>query len=249
MRVDADVPQVVLDRARAGDSAAVEAVLRAVQDLVYAIALRTLWHRHDAQDCAQEALLAVARGLPAFRGDSRLSTWVTTIAVREAVRARARAARRPVPADRLLVDEADPGPGPDHRLLEAELDLVCASGLLTLLSVPVRAAYVLADVLGLPDGTGAQVLGIAGATYRQRVSRARRTLRADLDVRLSHPRVDVEDGRVERAAAELALLASTRAPVDLSTPDFVTRLRAVAPELLTGLPGGGRGRPSPTAAR
>lgn len=221
-------------------------MLRAVQDLVYSIALRSLWHRQDAQDCAQEALIAVARGLPAFRGDSQLSTWVTTITVREAARARAHAARRPVPAERLLVDEADPGPGPDHRLLEAELDLACASGLLTLLSVPVRSAYVLADVLALPDSTGAEVLGIAGATYRQRVSRARRTLRADLDIRLSRTPADLKDGRVERAAAELALLASTRAPVDLSTPDFVSRLRAVAPELLTGLPDTGpNGPPAP----
>jgi RNA polymerase sigma factor (sigma-70 family) len=243
VHVDSDVPEVVLERARAGDSAAIEAVLRAVQDLVYSIALRTLYHPHDAQDCAQEALLAVARGLPAFRGDSQLSTWVTAITMREATRARHGAARRPIPAERLLVDEADPGPGPDHRLLEAELELACATGLLTLLSVPVRAAYVLADVLGLPDRTGAQVLSIAEATYRQRVSRARRTLRADLDIRLScAPSADGQDGRVERAAAELVLLATTRAPVDLSTPDFVAKLRGVAPELLTGLPAG-HGRP------
>lgn len=236
VQVDADVPQAVLERARDGDSAAVEAVLRAVQDLVYSIALRTIWHRQDAQDAAQEALIAVARGLPAFRGDSRLSTWVTTIAVREATRARDRAALMPVPAEHLLVDEAHPGPGSDHRLLQAELDLACASGLVTLLSVPVRAAYVLADVLELHDSTGAQVLGIAAATYRQRVSRARRTLRADLDIRLGPVPADVEDARVARAAAELSLLAATRPPVDLSTPDFVSRLRTVAPELLTGLP-------------
>ena len=236
MRLDTEVTKAVLDRARAGDSAAVEAVLRAVQDLVYSIALRTLWHRQDAQDCAQEALIAITRGLPAFRGDSRLSTWVTTIALREASRAQVRAAQRPVPAERLLADEACPGPEPDHRLLESEADLVCACGLLTLLSVPVRTAYVLADVLGLPDGTGAQVLGISDATYRQRLSRARRTLRADLDVRLSHAPAGDEHGRAQRAAAELALLASTRAPVDLSTPDLVSRLRASAPELLKGLP-------------
>ncbi len=46
---------------------------------------------HDlAQDAVQEALLRALRGLPRFRGDSRLSTWIYTIAFREAVRVRER---------------------------------------------------------------------------------------------------------------------------------------------------------------
>jgi hypothetical protein len=169
---------------------------------------------------------------------------VTTITVREAARARDRAARRPVPAERLLVDEADPGPGPDHRLLEAELDLACASGLVTLLSVPVRTAYVLADVLGLPDSAGAHVLGTTAATYRQRVSghagRCALTWTSGSATCLPVPR---RPRRARRGRAGGA--GRDRAPVDLSTPDFVLRLRALAPELLPGLPDAGRGPDAP----
>jgi RNA polymerase sigma-70 factor (ECF subfamily) len=46
---------------------------------------------HDlAQDALQESLLRALRGLARFRGDSRLTTWIYTIAFREAVRVRER---------------------------------------------------------------------------------------------------------------------------------------------------------------
>ncbi|MGH3039333.1 MAG: RNA polymerase sigma factor, partial [Gaiellaceae bacterium] len=48
---------------------------------------------------------------------------------------------------------------------------------------PQRAAYLLADVLGLTDGEGADVLDCSREAFRQRVSRARRTLRQVIDNR------------------------------------------------------------------
>jgi hypothetical protein len=46
-----------------------------------------------------------------------------------------------------------------------------------------RAAYLLADVVGLTDGEGAEILDCSRAAFRQRVSRARRTLRVVIDNR------------------------------------------------------------------
>jgi Sigma-70, region 4 len=51
------------------------------------------------------------------------------------------------------------------------------------LSRPQRAAYLLADVLGLTDSDGAEILGCTREAFRQRVSRARRTLRQVIDNR------------------------------------------------------------------
>lgn len=46
---------------------------------------------HDlSQDAIQETLIRALRGLPSFRGHSRLSTWIFTIAYRESVRVRDR---------------------------------------------------------------------------------------------------------------------------------------------------------------
>jgi RNA polymerase sigma factor (sigma-70 family) len=231
-RATDDPPPALVARARAGDPVAVGAVLRHVEVLVHSLALRALWHPADAEDCAQDALLAVARGLPAFRGDSRLTTWATAITLREVARHRAAAARRPVPAEALLADAADPGPGPEDPLLAEELGLVCASGLLTLLSVPVRLAYVLGDVLGCDDRTAAGVLGTTPAAFRQRLSRARRALRADLAVRLATGAGAPPSERARRASAELDRLAAAGPAPDLATPDLVAGLRTRYPALL-----------------
>jgi Sigma-70, region 4 len=71
----------------------------------------------------------------------------------------------------------------EYRLLCEEVRISCTYGTLLCLSRPQRAAYLLADVLGLSDGDGAEVLGCTRAAFRQRVSRARRTLRQVIEAR------------------------------------------------------------------
>lgn len=226
-----------MQAARQGDQRAVALVLREIQDGIYRLALRALWHPDDAQDCTQDILVSVLRALPDFRGDSSLSTWAHTIAVREIAKFRAARADRPVPAD-TLPELEDPDPGLDAALLAEELELVCASGMLTYVSVPLRLAYLLIDVLEWPTPRAAEALGIESATARQRVARARRALRAGLRSSLledGHPEGRATPGdeeRVRLAAAQLARLGRTQTPVDLATPDYVARLQAAHPELL-----------------
>jgi len=68
----------------------VEAALRGLEDRVYGLALRALWHPRNAQDVARETLLAIPRGLPGFRGGSALETWTHRTTVREVLRHRGR---------------------------------------------------------------------------------------------------------------------------------------------------------------
>ena len=74
--------------ATAGDKAAAGAVLDAIQDDVYELALRMLGHPADAQDAAQEILLIVLTHLGSFRGDSSFKTWVWRIAANHLSRVR-----------------------------------------------------------------------------------------------------------------------------------------------------------------
>lgn len=55
--------------------------------------------------------------------------------------------------------------------------------MLLCLTRPQRAAYLLGDVLGMPDTTGAEICDITPATFRQRLARARRTIRQVIDNR------------------------------------------------------------------
>src|SRR3954467_13797363 len=81
----------LVERARAaatGDKEAVQDVLLAVQDDVYALALRMLGHPTDAEDAAQEILVIVLTHLGSFRGESSLRTWVWRISVNHLSRVR-----------------------------------------------------------------------------------------------------------------------------------------------------------------
>jgi hypothetical protein len=71
----------------------------------------------------------------------------------------------------------------EYRLLCDEVRISCTYGMLLCLSRPQRAAYLLADVLGLSDTDGAEILDCSREAFRQRVSRARRTLRHVIDNR------------------------------------------------------------------
>ena len=71
------------DRVRAasgGDKEAARAVLEAIRDDVYELALRMLGHPADAEDAAQEILVIVLTHLKSFRGESAFRTWVWRVA-------------------------------------------------------------------------------------------------------------------------------------------------------------------------
>lgn len=71
----------MIERCRAGDSAAVEHFVQTYQQDVYRLALSILDDSQEAQDATQESLLAALRALDAFQGASSLKTWLVSITV------------------------------------------------------------------------------------------------------------------------------------------------------------------------
>ena len=65
----------------------------------------------------------------------------------------------------------------EYRLLSAEVRIGCTYGMLLCLSRPLRASYILGDAMGLPDTVAAEICGISRAAQRQRLARARQTMR------------------------------------------------------------------------
>jgi RNA polymerase sigma-70 factor, ECF subfamily len=66
-------------RCRAGDEGAFQELVDRHKDLVFALIARTVQDRSRAEDLAQDVFLRVHRGLPYFRGEARLSTWIYRI--------------------------------------------------------------------------------------------------------------------------------------------------------------------------
>lgn len=126
----------------------------------------------DALDAAQEALLAVVRGLPRFDGRSSFGTWCYRVATNACLDELRRRRRRPDPV-LAAREEADPGAGRVDEAAAAKVDVDAA---LATLPPDYRAAVVLRDLCGLDYAEIGDVLGIPPGTVRSRIARGRAAL-------------------------------------------------------------------------
>jgi RNA polymerase sigma-70 factor (ECF subfamily) len=76
MQVDDDE---LIARCRSGDDTAFGELVDRYKDLVYGLIYRMVPDRSVVDDLAQDVFLKVHRGLPYFRGEARLSTWIFRI--------------------------------------------------------------------------------------------------------------------------------------------------------------------------
>ncbi len=172
----------VVKRAVAGERAAMERIMRALERPFYNLALRMLLAPAEAEDAAQECLLRVATRLAQFEGGSRFSTWAWRVAVNRILELK----RRPH-----LTFEQHAANLADGLELEApertedlvalgELKMGCSRALLNCLEADDRIAFILGEIMELDGPEAAEVLGLPPATYRKRLSRARERLREAL---------------------------------------------------------------------
>jgi RNA polymerase sigma factor (sigma-70 family) len=169
--------------ALAGDSDALERVVRTVQDAVYRLALRMTGLPPDAEDATQEILIRVVTRLSSWRSEASLTTWAYRIAVNYLLNQRRRTTmeRREWTFDALgadLVDGLADYSGPDAELLAEEVRLRCTQAMLQCLDRAERLVYVLGEVFELPSDQAAWILRTTPAAYRKRLERARRQVRA-----------------------------------------------------------------------
>ena len=103
----------------------------------------------------------------------------------------------------------------EYRMLCEEVRISCTYGMLLCLSRPQRAAYLLADVVGLTDVEGAEILECTREAFRQRVTRARRTLRHVIDQRcgLVDPANPCRCGRQIAASESAGILRAGHLPL------------------------------------
>jgi RNA polymerase sigma factor (sigma-70 family) len=172
--------------AAAGDSTALSRLVEEVQHPVYRLALRFLGHPEDAKDATQEILVRLITHLGAFEGRSQFMTWAYAVAVRQLMRTRKRQIETAVKGaeafaaalDRGLADRDFTAEEAEYQLLSAEVRISCTYAMLLCLSRPLRASYILGDAMGMPDTVAAEICGISPAAQRQRLARARRTVRS-----------------------------------------------------------------------
>jgi RNA polymerase sigma factor (sigma-70 family) len=210
-------------RAAEGDRAALSQLVREIQHPMYRLALRFLGNPDDAQDACQEILIRIVTRLGTFEGRSKFSTWAYTVAIRSLLRTRKRLYESAVRGAEEYAAALDAGMGDvdptleeaEYRLLSEEVRVSCTYGMLLCLPRAQRAAYVLADVMGLTDGEGSEILDCSREAFRQRVSRARRTLRFVIDNRcgLVDPANPCRCGRQIASGEAAGLIDRARLPL------------------------------------
>ena len=84
----------LVTRARGGDRAALDSLVRDMKDLVYNLAARMLGDPIEAEDATQEILIRCVTALESFRGESAFRTWVYRVASNHLLTARGKRARQ-----------------------------------------------------------------------------------------------------------------------------------------------------------
>lgn len=179
----------LISRARSGDAEAFDVLLAGSDGRVVQIVCGITGNMPDALDVYQNAALKAWRNMPTFRADSSFDTWLTRIAINEALGHRKKAARmRAVPIDAEhgvdleTVDASrgvSPGVSPDSGLIredqQRDLDAAMAG-----LSERERTVFTLKHLHDYKLREIAVMLDCAEGTVKNYLFRAVRKLRAAL---------------------------------------------------------------------
>lgn len=178
---DEELVAVYVDAARsryAREDAFRDLVTR-YQRRVFAICVRELGNRSDAEDATQDTFVHLARKAHQFRGDSRWSTFVYRVAVNACRDMQRRQARRPqTPVEDVTEAQVAAGMTPDvapDEVTGRETALQVQEALATLDELS-RTLIVLCAIEGLSYPEAAEVLDMPVGTIKSRMFRARAQL-------------------------------------------------------------------------
>ncbi len=179
--------QVLVQRVKAGDKQAYNALVIKYQTRIVNLASRFVRSQHDALDVAQEAFLKAYRALPNFRGESAFYTWLYRIAVNTAKNHLAVQSRRPLEMEQDYTeveqfndhDALKEQATPEHLLLTDEIHATVISAIEGL-PEDLRMAITLREIEGLSYEEIATVMDCPIGTVRSRIFRAREAIDTQL---------------------------------------------------------------------
>jgi RNA polymerase sigma-70 factor (ECF subfamily) len=179
---------VLVAAAKTGDARAFEVLVERHQGRVFLLAQHITRNREDAQDVVQQSFQKAFIHLKKFEGQSLFSTWLTRIAINEALMVlRKRRGTREVPIAEsttgyeaaLPLDIPDVGPNPEDRCLRREQERILSAAV-SELSPGMREAIELRELGELSTEETAQVMGVSVGTVKARVFHGRKKLRQTL---------------------------------------------------------------------
>ncbi|MCG8683476.1 MAG: sigma-70 family RNA polymerase sigma factor [Desulfobacterales bacterium] len=175
---------VKIDLAVSGNAQAVEEIVKGIEQRIYGLAIKMLYHHCDAEDATQEILIKIVTRLGTFKKKSAFSTWAMKIASNHLLnRKKALGLHRftfSACEDMIVRNTPDPSSAnwsnAEQDLMVQEMRIVCVQGLFQCLDRHHRIAYILSATMDVTGPEGAAILDITPANFRKRVSRARKRI-------------------------------------------------------------------------
>lgn len=188
LSLDPKGDQAIVLAARSGDEQAFGILFKRYQPRIFAVALRYTRIPEDAEDIVQETFQKAFLHLHNFQGKSSFSTWLTRIAINEALMLLRR--RRVVPEISVghssegetaapSMDVPEPGPDPEAAHLQRE-EAEILSAAINELTLRLRTAIELRELAELSTQETAQRMSVSVAAVKARVFHGRRKLRETL---------------------------------------------------------------------
>jgi RNA polymerase sigma-70 factor, ECF subfamily len=199
-RLVPDGDALLVAAAKARDTRAFERLVERHERRIFSIAQRITRNREDAEDVAQQSFQKAFIHLARFEGESLFSTWLTRIAINEALMLlRRKRGSHEVPIEEsskttesaLPLDFLDSAPNPEDRCLDREQKQILSAAL-NKLRPGIRKAIELRELGELSTEETALVMGLSVAAVKGRVFHGRRKLRETLR---QSPKVERRDNK------------------------------------------------------
>ena len=196
----ADENAALVAGAKTGDARAFELLVERHERKIFSMAQSITRNREDAEDVVQQSFQKTFIHLKKFQGESLFSTWLTRIAINEALMLlRRKRGSREVPIAEsttegetvLLLDIPDSGPNPEDSCLQREQKRILSAAV-SELTPGMRKAIELRELGELSTRETARVMGLSVGAVKARVFHGRRKLRETLRQR---PKVDRRDNK------------------------------------------------------
>jgi len=174
----------VVERVKAGETALFEVIMRRYNQRLFRVTRSIIGNDGEAEDLTQDTYVRSYLHLDQFAGRAKFSTWLTKIAVHEAL-ARLRDKRRLVVIDAETQSSEDhvtlesKTPSPEQELLTSTMRIVL-EGAVDRLPEIYRSVVMLRDVEGLSTAETAECLELSEESVKVRLHRARSLLRKDI---------------------------------------------------------------------
>ncbi len=172
-------------RVAAGETALFEILMRRYNQRLFRVARAILRDEAEAEDVMQQAYVNAYAHLGQFAGRARFSTWLTRIAVNEALaRLRRRGRFDEVDAmpdweERAMHRIAAPPTNPEQQALRGEMRAVLEAAFEAIPQI-YRTVFVLREIEGLSTAEAAECLSLGEDAVKTRLFRARALLRQEL---------------------------------------------------------------------